>query len=89
MPRRKWKVYQVSAHVVKGCVDVVPVAWSPGLIWASVNRYNSAANSGLGGYEVDRLVGVPHTIRQLLLTLCEQGWLFRYSILKTGSIMAS
>ena len=43
-------------------------------------RYSPTAAGGLGGYALDPSTGLPAAQQQLLLQLCELGWLFRFAI---------
>ena len=44
-------------------------------------RYKPRAVGGLGGFEIAPEAGIPRVQRQLMLRICELGWLFRYSTL--------
>ena len=46
-------------------------------------RYNPRAVGGLGGFEIAPEAGIPRVQRQLMLRICELGWLFRWRILDT------
>ena len=46
-------------------------------------RYSPQAVGGLGGFEVAPKAGIPRVQRQLMLRICELGWLFRCRILDT------
>ena len=41
-------------------------------------RYNPRAVGGLGGFDIAPEAGIPRVQRQLILRICELGWLFRY-----------
>lgn len=41
-------------------------------------RYNPRAVGGLGGFDIAPEAGIPRVQRQLMLRICELGWLFRY-----------
>ena len=43
-------------------------------------RYNPRAVGGLGGFEIAPEAGIPRVQRQLMLRICELGWLFRYGM---------
>ena len=43
-------------------------------------RYNPRAVGGLGGFEIAPEAGIPRVQRQLMLRICELGWLFRCRI---------
>lgn len=40
-------------------------------------RYSATAAGGMGSYTLDPSIGLPTAEQQLLLQLCELGWLFR------------
>lgn len=40
-------------------------------------RYNPRAVGGLGGFDIAPEAGIPRVQRQLMLRICELGWLFR------------
>jgi len=45
-----------------------------------VIRYSGAAAGGRGGAEIAPEAGVPLVHRQLVMRLCELGWLFRWAL---------
>ena len=40
-------------------------------------RYNPRSVGGLGGFDIAPEAGIPRVQRQLMLRICELGWLFR------------
>lgn len=49
-------------------------------------RYSPAAAGGLGAYALEPAIGLPAAEQQLLLQLCEVGWLFRFAISYTQRV---